>query len=160
MSTSISLQDPLSYSTGIMIGLIIAMAVPAIIYLIYLIIKYMPKPKPKTKTKPVPKITEDLATIKRRYLKLIEAVELDLNNQKIDEREGYIRLSSVVRNFVHEATGLDTQNLTLNEIKELSMPSLYDLIERFYRPEFALEKGDIIMETSVRDARRVVETWN
>jgi hypothetical protein len=61
--------------------------------------------------------------------------------------------------FVFEVTDIETQNYTLDEIKKLNMPGLYELIEEFYEPEFALKSvGDF--DNSIEKARSVIKKWN
>lgn len=162
MSISVSLQDPLSYSTDLLFILLVAVIVPIIIIVLVRLILSKPPMKTQKKVKPAPveKPASNMDRLRQKYLIKIDAVDRDYQDCKIDERESYIRLSSIVRNFVHEATGVNTQNLTLSEIERLSMPALHGLISVFYRPEFAYETGDIDVAASFNDARRVIREWN
>lgn len=71
----------------------------------------------------------------------------------------YQNLSKVIRNFVFEATHIKVQNYTLDDIRKLNMPILYELISEYYNPEFAnISNGNFIY--SIEKARGVVERWN
>ena len=103
-----------------------------------------------------PKNIED---IKTEYLKLIDEVERECQSNKVNYRNSYIRLSSIVRTFVYKATGIEVHKSTLSDIKALNMPSLYNLIREFYTPEFAENTKSNILK-AINDTRQVIKTWN
>ena len=77
----------------------------------------------------------------------------------IELRKAYQMISETIRMFVFEITDITTQNYTLQEIKRLSIPKLYDLIKEFYEPEFASKsKGNF--NDSINKARRIINEWN
>ena len=101
---------------------------------------------------------KDLMAIKRNYLTKIQKLFNDFNNKKISKREAYQALSSLVRNFIFEATNIKVQNYTLKEIKMINMPILYELVSEYYDPEFAISsRGNII--SSIEKTRMVIEKW-
>ncbi|MBO4242700.1 MAG: hypothetical protein IKT14_06075 [Clostridiales bacterium] len=161
MPTSVSLQHPFSYSLLLTILLIAAVLLPAVILIIMRLkgVK-LPEFKKKQKVKKVKYVPKDPASIKARYLRMIDDIQNDRAYERIDNRESYLRLSTTVRNFVNELTGSNTQNLTLSEIETLQMPSLYELIKDFYRPEFAYDSGTVDMMKAFGDARTVIREWN
>ncbi|HAW15861.1 MAG: hypothetical protein IJ869_03690 [Clostridiales bacterium] len=161
MQTSVSLQNPFSYSLGLTIALIALVLVPMIL-LIYFKIRGMDLPKfrlPEKKVKEVP-VIKDPAAIKSKYLAVIDRIQDERTAESIDDREAYIRLSSAVRSFVNELTGANTRNLSLAEIEGLGMPNLYNLIKDFYHPEFAYDAGNVDITKSFGDARTVIKEWN
>ena len=102
---------------------------------------------------------KDLMEIKRRYLLKIQELENNLNEKKISNRKSYQDLSSIIRNFIFEATNIKVQNYTLKEIKIINIPILYDLVNEYYDPEFSIiSKGNII--SSINKTRMVIERWN
>lgn len=102
---------------------------------------------------------KDLMEIKRRYLLKIQELENNLNEKKISNRKSYQDLSSIIRNFIFEATNIKVQNYTLKEIKMINIPILYDLVNEYYDPEFSIiSKGNII--SSINKTRMVIERWN
>lgn len=162
MPISVNLQDMFSYSLLLTIGLGLLVVIPIVILLIVKLKGYkLPKRKKKAKPvqpKPVSKRTSD--QIRAYYLKMINEIEKKYNNKEIDDREAYLQLSSAVRGFVQERTGVRAMNLTLHEISGLGMPSLHNLIAEFYRPEFSFESENANTPKSITDARTVVEKWN
>ena len=152
MPISVDLQDMFSYSLLLTIGLGLLVVLPIIILVIF---KRKPKPiKPKV----ISKMAAD--QIKSKYLKTINEIETKYKAHEIDDREAYLQLSSAVRGFVQEMTGVRAMNLTLHEISGLGMPSLHNLIAEFYRPEFAFDSEGADTPKSIADARTVVEKWN
>jgi len=161
MQTSVDLQKPFEYS--ILLGLILLglVLLPLITYGIYKLVNYKP-PKREVKKKAekkVVKVREPLDVLKTRYLQLIDKVEAEYKEQVIDQRESYIRLSSLVRNFVHDVTDIDVQNFTLAEIDKLGMEDLTALIAKFYNPEFSYEDQYTEISMAFADARKVVSSW-
>ena len=115
----------------------------------------------KRKKKELPIIVKkaNIYEIKNKYLKLIDNLEEDVNNNKINNRLAYQKLSSLIRNYIYEATGLKVQNYTLKDIEAINMPVLYELVSEYYDPEFSvISKGNIL--NSITKTRKVIEKWN
>lgn len=161
MTTSVTLQNPFSYSFILLLALIIIIVFPIILYLIIKIVAYLRskgkkvRTSNKKKSKPV-----NIEKLKIKYLDKIEKLEEKQKAEKISGRQSYLELSEIVREFVQESTGVKVSNYSLGEIKTLSMPSLYVLIEQFYKPEFGAEETEEGIENAFKDARRVVTEWN
>ncbi|MCQ2505368.1 MAG: hypothetical protein MJ103_09045 [Saccharofermentans sp.] len=163
MPVSVSLEDMFAYSTLLTILLVVLVALPLLVYLILKLKKFkLPASKKKKKPEaPKPYVRKrSIQEIKSDYLKQIDAIERKYKNNEIDDREAYLELSTVVRSFVQEMTGIKAVNLTLSEIKELGLPKLADLIAEFYRPEFAYESDGTDTVRHIADARTVVTQWN
>ena len=159
MQTSINLQEPFTYS---LIPLIIVIFL-IIGVTIYLIKSRKMKEKLKveeTKVKIIPeKNIKNIPVIKEKYLKQLDTIQEQYMNEKIELRKAYQRISESIRLFVFEVTDITTQNYSLEEIKKINIPSLYELIEEYYEPEFASKSiGDF--NNSINKARRVIEQWN
>ena len=158
MKTSVTLQEPFSYSMipMIVVGILVAL------YGIYLIISILQKqPKKKTAT-PVPKkiiSPADIRTIKSKYLAELENIKQALWTQQISTRDAYQKMSLCIRHFVYEVTGIQVQNCTLEDIKGLHMPGLESLIAEYYAPEFAMTSMSD-SAASLERTKRVIELWN
>ena len=61
--------------------------------------------------------------------------------------------------FVHDLTGINAQNFSLNELKAHNIYQISNLIEEFYAPEFA-ERSDKETTNSIQEAREVIIRWN
>ena len=130
----------------------------SIVIIIFLFLKWFMNKKKIKKTVIIPS-HKDLTLIKKNYLEELDKLFNSLNSKKISNRSAYHHLSSLIRNFIYEVTNIKVQNYTLNEIKNLNMPSLYELVSEFYDPEFAkISKGNIA--SSIAKTRMVIEKWN
>lgn len=152
METSVNLQSPFSYA-------IYPVFIIIIILFVYILVLFC-KPKKKVKVKTVQKKqVVDIKKIKNKYLKKLDDVECKMDNNKISIRSAYQSTSNIIRNFVHEVTSIKVQNYTLEEIKLLDMPILYELVSEYYTPEFAEQSvGDI--KKSIEKTRKVIEKWS
>ena len=115
----------------------------------------------KKKKKDIPVIvkSKNIYEIKNKYLALIDNLENDVKNNKTTNRHAYQKLSSLIRNYIFEATSIKVQNYTLKDIEKINMPVLYDLVAEYYDPEFAIiSKGNIL--NSLKKTREVIERWN
>lgn len=158
MKTSVTLQGPFSYS----LLPIIVLSVLVLSYGMYLLCLYLGK-KTKKKTQQQPKtktVTKtDLAQIKQKYLAELEHIRQAAQQGEITTRTTYQNMSSCIRQFVYEVTGIKVQNYTLLDIKQLQMPHLEALIAEFYHPEFAvISQGD--SDAAYQKAKRIIELWN
>lgn len=158
MKTSITLQEPFSYSMipMIVVGILVAL------YGIYLIISILQKQPKKKIATPVPKkiiSPADIRTIKSKYLAELENIKQALWTQQISTRDAYQKMSLCIRHFVYEVTGIQVQNYTLEDIKGLHMPGLEALIAEYYAPEFAMTSMSD-STSSIERTKRVIELWN
>ena len=151
MQVTTELRPLFSYSFIPIIFLLILIALTIFIN------KYLKKKEIQEKLIiPNPK---DLLIIKRKYLAKINELLNNFHNKKITNRKAYQELSSLIRNFIYEATNIKVQNYTLKEISLLNMPILYQLVSEYYDPEFSkISKGNIII--SIDKTRMVIEKWN
>lgn len=139
------LQEPFTYSLIIMIILGVIILFSILFYLfeekILAIIK-----------------KNTLPYIKKRYLKKLDDLLNDINNNKIDNREAYQKLSNIGRGFIKAATNIDVLTITLMEAKKMEINHLADLMEECYPPEFAKQSNGQIVE-SINNARRIIQEW-
>ena len=162
MPISVNLQEMFGYSALLTILLVVLVAIPLLVYLFFKLKGFkLPEKKKKKAEAPKPYVRKrSIQEIKSDYLRQISMIETKYKNNEIDDREAYLRLSTVVRSFVQEMTGIKAVNLTLSEIQELGLPKLADLIAEFYRPEFAYESEGADTIRHIADARTVVTQWN
>ena len=157
MRTDIGVQNPVSYAIWPMI--ILAVIIAGIIG--YAIVNYfLNKKKKKRKPKPVGvrKPPLDISVLKRKYLDELESLRAEFTSEKIDLREGFQQMSSIIRHFVFEATGIQVQNYTLDEIRTANLPELEAFVAEYYNPEFAkMSRGDFV--ESMSKTKRVIEQW-
>lgn len=153
MQTTVKLQEMFTYSA---VPLIVTAVFVVLItfYLIYLI-----KIKWKIGLKVLPERTaRNKNAIKERYLRELDKIEYKYEKGEITLRKAYQMMSLKVREFVFEAFNINAQNYTLSEIQKLNIPILYELIERYYKPEFSNEyAGDF--KTDINKTRGAINKW-
>ena len=155
MQSSIDLRAPFSYN---IIPIIIG-----IIFIIIISIYFFVKNKSKNeKIIGIDKRKElgelNIKEIKKKYINKLDKLKLSVENENIGLREGYQTLSSIIRYFVYDVTNIKVQNYTL-EVRKLDIKYLPELMEEYYRPEFAKESlGNI--QISINNAKGVIEKWS
>lgn len=153
MEVQTELRPMFSYSILILISAFIITVGFAI-----LIKKIKFKPKKNNIYQVKIPIYKNVINIKRKYLNKLDKLYNDLNNNNISSRKAYQELSKIIRNFIFETTDIEVHNYTLNEIKMINMPILYELVKEYYDPEFAkISKGNIAL--SINKTRMVIERW-
>ena len=88
--------------------------------------------------------------------KRIAEIERCYKSGELDTRAAHGQMSSEVRWFIQEVTGLPAQSMVYEELKRRGRPELADLIREYYGPEFsyiseadagqAIEKGRTLVE--------------
>ena len=154
MQTSVDLQDPFSYSIVpiVVISIIIAASV--------FLLRRKKKAPVKQKAVPAPVFRlKSKEQAQREYLEKIAVVEQKYLAGQIDVRNTHQELSAIVRMFVHDLTGINAQNFSLNELKAHNIYQISNLIEEFYAPEFA-ERSEKEARSSIAQAREVIVRWN
>ena len=155
MQTSVSLQEPYSFS---IVPIIVLVIIAAALLFVLLFLKKNKEEQPEVKAIPQRNI-KNIPAIKNKHLRELEAIEYQYKSNKLELRKAYQMISENVRLFVFEVTDITTQNYSLMEIKKLNIPNLYETIAEYYEPEFSKKpSGDFI--NSVNKARRIINEWN
>lgn len=158
---TVKLQKPMQYSLLALILALFVVLSPWIWKLVkYIISKLETEEKVKVKTEiEIPfEPRKSLYALKEEFIKRIDAIENSFNNSEIDSREMHQKLSSTVKQFVYEVTGIKTQTFVLSDFERNKMPQMQELLEIFYAPEFAPES--VMNQQSADNARKVVREWN
>ena len=99
-----------------------------------------------------------ITTYIRKSITLI-LIYIEPENKKIKTRKAYFKISSLLREFVYYETDIKTHTFSLEEIKEINMPELYEIIEEIYNPEFSkYSDGDVIK--MIKKVYGVIKKWN
>ena len=156
MEFPVELQKPLHFHIFWLILATLFIVVAA--FLLYYSYKnWNIKKEKKLKVKKPPR--KNIPLIRKKYLLKLDELEKNINNGNINNRAAYQKLSTIIRMFVYEMTGITVQNCTLEEIRTLRMPRLTKLVEEYYEPEFSsLELGDALASLSI--TRKVVSAWH
>ena len=142
------------------VWLLLGLAVLAVsVFFFALLFKYGIKHRKVKQAAPKPPAKISKAEARQKALGSIDRIIFELSHSNIDMRESYQRLSMVMRIFVTEISGTDVKSLTLSELKKTEYKQFSDLIEKWYKPEFAMRtKADFMNDAA--QAKRVVKTWN
>lgn len=157
MQTNVKLQEPYQYS---MIPLIILIVLGIVVGVYWI---YQKRKNGYSSQENIVAISEknikNIPAIKQKHLQQLEIIENQYTTQQINLRKAYQCISEDIRTFVFEVTDITTQNYSLEEIKKINMPQLYELIKEYYEPEFASKSvGDF--ENSIHKARGIINEWN
>ncbi|MCR5804397.1 MAG: hypothetical protein K6G47_09030 [Clostridia bacterium] len=157
MRTGVGVQNPASYAIWPMIILIVVI-LGIIGYSIYTYFRKKQKKKAPPKPIVVKTPPPNLYALKEKYIAELDNLSRDFINEKVSLRIGFQQMSSIIRHFVFEATGIQVQNYTLDEIRTVGLPRLDELVTEYYNPEFArMSKGDFV--ESMNKTKRVIEQW-
>ena len=103
-------------------------------------------------------IIPDVNHLKDNYIKKLRKLYKNIQDQKIDLREGYAKLSKLIREFIEKSTGINVLVLSKNEIKKLEIKELSLLMEEYYPPEFSkISSGDFLK--SINRSIEVIKFW-
>ena len=154
MQTSVSLQEPYSFS---IVPIIVLVIITAVLLFVLLFLKKNKEEQPEVKAIPQRNI-KNIPAIKNKHLRELEDIEYQYKSNKLELRKAYQMISENVRLFVFEVTDITTQNYSLMEIKKLNIPNLYETIAEYYEPEFSKKpSGDFI--NSVNKAKDIIQKF-
>lgn len=158
MQTTVSLQEPFSYSIFLLVSIVI-LVVAFTYYIIYSRNRKTNLELSEIKLKTIPeKNIKNISAIKEKYLGKLDGIEYKYNNKEIELRKAYQSISEIVRLFVFEMTDITIQNYSLSELKKINIPEIYELIKEYYEPEFTCKPtGNFIV--SINKARGVINKW-
>ncbi|MFC8302527.1 hypothetical protein ACFUCV_02440 [Specibacter sp. NPDC057265] len=98
-------------------------------------------------------------SVRARYLQLIGGIESRHDAGELGGRDCHLELSLAVRTFVYEMTGLQTQRMTLAQLRTHGLPLVGDAVELLYPGEFSAYGGQLTASQAVHLARGVVQSW-
>ena len=166
MVTTVKLQHPFEYSWWVILIAVVlgALALAAIIFFIVKAIPYLRKKKdiPRPAARKIAMSPDVILRVKNQYIDRVQALLMSYSQNLIDKREGYQRLSALIREFVHEVTGINVENFTVREVKAFGIKKLDVLMEEYYVPEFAEDEKakDKDFIKSANRAMGVIKAWS
>ena len=104
--------------------------------------------------------TSALGQLKTHYLKLVDDLQHHYERDDLPERDVFLQLSSIMRRFVFEATGVKAHTATLAELREAAPASVAGTIADIYPAEFEPEPEGVSAGASIARVREVVSTWS
>jgi len=165
METTVTLRPPFEYSLWVFLaGIIIFVFFLAVF--IWTLQKITKREKKQSDPESVKENKFSINSgyryiIQQKYIAQIRMLNNDYKNDKISQREGFQRLSLLIRGFIHDVTGINVETATLHDVKKLGIRHLDVLMEEYYVPEFAEDGRAIAKEfsESCETAVGVIKTW-
>ncbi|WP_295698938.1 hypothetical protein [Lapillicoccus sp.] len=149
---------PMTYSVlWTVIGVVIMLAIVGWAFVIWWQTRPVPPPKPT----PPPPPGWLLGQLKGQYLSRIDEIVRLAEAAELSSRRAHQELSTTVRQFVQEASGLRAPTMTLTELGRSGVAQLEpvtDVVLRLYPVEFGPDR-EASVATSADVARGVVQRW-
>ena len=153
MNIQYELEEPFYYSWSLvyyLLGIIILMIIAFLLIKFWpFFSKYFSKFLNKTK----------IPNLKTKYLNRLNKLKILVEKNKINNRNAYLNLSIIIREFIEKTTGINILSLSKEEIKKLNMKELSLLMEEYYPPEFAKDINGNILD-SINRTMEVIKRWN
>ncbi len=153
MDIQYELEEPFRYSWDIVYALLVVIAILIIGYLLIKFSPFFSKHFGKFFKK------AQAPSYKAKALKLLGKLREDVENNNINNRDAYLKLSNIIRKFIEKTTGINVLSLSKEEVKKLDMEQLSILMEEYYPPEFAKESHGNILD-SIDRTTEVIKRWN
>ncbi len=166
MVTTVKLQHPFEYSWWVTLIAVVlgAIAITAIAFFLAKAFAILRKKKetPRVAVRKIALSPDVIYKLKNQYMGKVQALLTSYNQNRIDKREGYQQLSALIREFVHEVTGINVENLTIREVRAYGIKKLDTLMEEYYVPEFAEDEKakDKDFAQSCSRAMGVIKAWS
>ncbi|MGO1391903.1 hypothetical protein [Agrococcus casei] len=148
------LYGPFAYWPWWAVGALIL----AVLVVLYAGLWIFGRPRGILEPPPPPPKQVDVRTVKQKYIDMIGEVSVEHQGGEMTPRELSQRLSLVLRFFAHEASGVEAEVMTLEDLRDAQVPLIPHAVEQYYPSSFmrqAKQDPDMAIET----ARRVVSTW-
>jgi hypothetical protein len=165
MVTTVKLQDPFEYSWWVLLvtAVIGAIAVAVLAYVIVRLLSLREKKvPPRPAARKIYMSPEVLLRLKNQYSAKVQALLTAYTQGSLGKRDGYQQLSALIREFVHEVTGINVETLTASEIRAVGIKKLDLLMEDYYVPEFAEDEKakNKDFAASCNHAMGVIRSWS
>lgn len=161
---------PLEYSAWLpWAGLGLLFVIAAWLAYVFLSTRRRPEALPAAPARP----PSDPSSVKRDYLRRIDAVADGAAAGRLSARVSHQELSLLIRSFVRDIGGIDAPRMTLAELNQQDIPAVARAVGSLYPAEFSPEReaepgGTDTRDTDAREtvaaaaetAREVVRAWN
>lgn len=162
MDTSVMLQPPFSYPKWMLVVAIVTLSVVIVANVLLRVILpgKLKKRQPREKAQQAAQTTPyfDINESKWRHTARLDRLARAYAAGQVTSRVAHEEISRVARSFVHEATKVDVQDWTLEEIRRSPYAALAELISICYEPEFA-EHSEADPLRSIEHAKAVIWSW-
>ena len=150
---------PMAYSTvWTIIGVVILLAIVGW----YAVVWWQTRPAPPPRPVPPPPPGWALARLKGDYLARIDEIVGLVHGGDLSQRRGHQELSTTVRQFVQDASGVAAPTMTLTDLGRsgvAQLESVTDVVLLLYPVEFGPDRSASVAQAA-DVARRVVDRWS
>ncbi len=166
MVTTVKLQDPFEYSWWVILIAVVlgSIAITAIVFFLIKLFSALRKKKEvkRPAARKIAMTPEMIYRVKTQYIGKVQTLLGNYAQNRIEKREAYQQLSALIREFVHEVTGINVENFTIKEVKAFGIKKLDVLMEEYYVPEFAEDEKaqDKDFTQSCNRAMGVIKAWS
>lgn len=159
MSGVDELYPPAQYGWGWML---LAFGILAALIFVAWLVWFLTRPRrtlPPPPAAPMPLLSDVRLALREEYLTTIQRIEDAYRSGNIDSRQAHRELSSTVRRFVNEYSGLEAPVLSLEDLDTLHVhPALANAVRQYYPSIFSLDDPrDPVVGAAA--ARQVVRAW-
>lgn len=155
------LYPPYQYGWGwlwLAFGLILAVVIGA------LLVRHFTRPRriPDAEREHRPELAGDVVMqLRTEYHREIDRIMHDHSMRRITGHQANQRLSTLVRRYVNEYSGIEAPVLALSDLKSMGVnPVLVDAIQRHYYPSIFRRNNVVDPRAGADAARKVVEAWH
>ncbi|MGG7466470.1 hypothetical protein [Plantibacter sp. YIM 135347] len=132
--------------------LLIALVIAWYVWMTWYVRRRTAKAQTTTRQTPSP------ATLRVRYLGLIDEIEHDFGAGALSTRKAHQKLGLIVRMYAHESSGVRAQVMTLDDLNQAKLFPVARAVSSYYPAEFReAESGSV--HDAAEMARQVVTTW-
>ncbi len=149
MNMQRDIEPPFTYSTDVLKTLII---IVIIVVIVLIIDKLFRKKFIEIIHKP------NIPRLKTKYVKKLEDLSNRIKSDRVNLRNGYLELSSIVREFVEKATGIKASSFSKDDASKHGMDNLSSLMEEYYPSEFSFEHDGNLLE-SIDKSIIMIKNW-
>lgn len=139
--------------------LVLGITVLAVIVAGYLVLVLLTRPRERVVEAERPSDPPvDLVRLRDESFARIAEIERELHVGAVDPRSANEALSSLVRRYVAEATGIPADRMTLRDLRESPLRGTTAAVEQFYPSVFGAEPAHDLPR-SIQLAREVIAGW-
>ncbi|MDO4241882.1 MAG: hypothetical protein Q4C71_05055 [Microbacteriaceae bacterium] len=130
-------------------------ALLALVLVYFLLAWFFSRPKQIRQTPPP---RRNLNTLRAKYFAAIDGVERAFNSGEFTQRQVHTELSRQVKQFAAEASGVNLDRMTLEELRKTHFTGVTKAVSEYY-PQVFSPDTDMPPEKGIFAAREVIKLW-
>ncbi|KAB1657306.1 hypothetical protein F8O01_08670 [Pseudoclavibacter chungangensis] len=138
----------------LVLGILLVGAVP----LYYLLVYALTRPRPEREPEPVVEVPVSVPQLQHDYLVRVDGIRHRHAAGELTPRRAHAELSSAVRDFVAQATGVEADKMTLTELRRTPYVGASYAVAEFYPLVFGVDEARSV-DHGVDAAKQVISLW-